>query len=113
METFQEQYNSDTTFVVNGTRKTMKLVMFLDACEHIARIARIIRQPLGNALLFGIGGSGRQSLSRMATFLSNYKLFQIEVIKNYNMRAWRDDIKKALMMAGVDNRALTFLFVDT
>lgn len=53
----------------------MKLIMFLDACEHIARIARIIRQPMGNALLFGVGGSGRQSLSKMATFLSNYKLF--------------------------------------
>lgn len=37
----------------------MKLIMFLDACEHIARIARIIRQPMGNSLLFGVGGSGR------------------------------------------------------
>lgn len=53
----------------------MKLIMFLDACEHIARIARIIRQPNGNALLLGVGGSGRQSLSRMATFLTNYKIF--------------------------------------
>ena len=87
--------------------------MFLDACEHIARIARIIRQPMGNALLFGVGGSGRQSLSKMATFLSNFKLFQIEVIKNYNMRSWRDDCKKVLMMAGVENKPLTFLFVDT
>ena len=91
----------------------MKLIMFLDACEHIARIARIIRQPMGNSLLFGVGGSCRQSLSKMATFLSNYKLFQIEVIKNYNMRAWRDDCKKVLMMAGVENKPLTFLFVDT
>ena len=37
----------------------MKLVMFLDACEHISRISRVIRYPQGNALLFGIGGSGR------------------------------------------------------
>jgi len=61
----------------------------------------------------GVGGSGRQSLSKMATFISNFKLFQFEVIKNYNIRAWREDVKKLLMLAGVDNKAVTFLFVDT
>ena len=91
----------------------MKLVMFLDACEHIARIGRIIRQPSGNALLFGVGGSGRQSLSKIATFLSCYKLFGIEVTKNYNMKAWKEDVKKVLMIAGVENKAVSFLFVDT
>jgi dynein heavy chain len=101
MDVYQEEYNSDTTFVFGGSKKPMKLVMFLDACEHISRIARIIRQPQGNALVLGVGGSGRQSLARMATFLTNYKIFQIEVVKNYTMRSWRDDIKKVLMYAGV------------
>ena len=78
----------------------MHLVLFLDACEHIARISRIIRQPLGHALLLGVGGSGRQSLSKMATFIAYYKLFQIEVIKGYNMRSWREDVKTVLMQAG-------------
>jgi dynein heavy chain len=55
----------------------MRLVMFLDAAEHVTRIARIIRQPQGNSLILGVGGSGRQSLSRMATYLTGYKLFQI------------------------------------
>lgn len=60
----------------NGTvKQQMHLVMFLDAVDHVSRISRIIRQPLGNALLLGIGGSGRQSLSRLATFMANYKLF--------------------------------------
>jgi dynein heavy chain len=78
IEEFLEEYN--------GTVKIqMNLVMFLDACDHVSRITRIIRQPLGNALLLGVGGSGRQSLSRLATFLANYRLFQIEVIKGYGM----------------------------
>ncbi len=29
------------------------------------------------------------------------------------MRTWREDIKKCLMMAGVDNKPVSFLFVDT
>jgi len=63
--------------------------------------------------LLGVGGSGRQSLSRLATFIANYKLYQIEVIKGYAMANWREDVKKALMQAGVENKPTTFLFVDT
>jgi dynein heavy chain len=68
IEEYLEEYNS-------SVKTQMKLVMFLDACDHVSRIERIIRQPLGNALLLGVGGSGRQSLSRLATFIANYKIF--------------------------------------
>ena len=68
VEEYLEEYNG--TFKVQ-----MPLVMFLDACDHVARIQRIIRQPLGNAFLLGVGGSGRQSLSKLATFIANQKVF--------------------------------------
>lgn len=29
------------------------------------------------------------------------------------MRAWRDDVKKILMLAGVENKSVSFVFVDT
>jgi dynein heavy chain len=78
--------------------------MFVDACDHVSRIARILRNPLGNALLLGVGGSGRQSLSRLATFIANYKIFQIEVIKGYGMQNWRDNVKQVLMQCGCENK---------
>ena len=103
---YLEEYNE-------GIKNKMKLVMFLDACDHVSRISRCIRQPLGNAFCLGVGGSGRQSLSKLATYICNYKLFQIEVVKGYSMQNWREDVKKVLMQAGADNKATTFLFCDT
>ena len=106
IEDYLEDYNA-------GSKHPMKLVMFLDACDHVSRICRVLRQPLGNALLLGVGGSGRQSLCRLATFISNYRLYQIEVIKGYAMRDWRENAKTCLMMAGVEAKPTSFLFVDT
>ena len=97
----------------NGESKSpMPLVMFLDAIEHVLRIARILRQPQGNALLLGVGGSGRQSMSKMATYISGYQLFQVEIAKGYGLTEWRDDIRRCLLMAGVKDEATAFVFSD-
>jgi dynein heavy chain len=96
-----------------GGKNALTLILFLDACEHVTRITRILRQPMGNALLLGVGGSGRQSLSRLSCYLANQKVFQIEVTKSYNMKSWRDDMRTLLMECGIENKSVTFLFVDT
>ncbi|XP_063071051.1 dynein axonemal heavy chain 1 [Engraulis encrasicolus] len=106
MEEYMEDYNQIST-------AKLKLVLFMDAIQHVCRISRILRQPLGNALLLGVGGSGRQSLTKLASHMSDYECFQIELSKNYGNAEWREDIKSIMLKAGMTNVQITFLFVDT
>uniref|UniRef100_A0A8C3IXU7 Dynein axonemal heavy chain 6 n=1 Tax=Chrysemys picta bellii TaxID=8478 RepID=A0A8C3IXU7_CHRPI len=93
--------------------KETKLVFFQDAIEHVSRIARMIRQERGNALLVGVGGTGKQSLTRLASHICGYKCFQIELSRGYNYDSFHDDLRKLYKMAGVEDKDMVFLFTDT
>ncbi|EFN74803.1 Dynein heavy chain 8, axonemal [Camponotus floridanus] len=65
----------------------LDLVFFHDALVHLIRISRIIGVPRGNALLVGIGGSGKQT-------------------------SLMDDLRKLYRTAGIGSKGITFIFTD-
>jgi len=91
----------------------MNLVFFEDALTHTSKISRILRQPRGNAMLIGVGGSGKQSLTRMAAFVSNMSCLSIEINRGYGINEFREDVKKFMIKSGVEGNDIVFLFTDS
>jgi dynein heavy chain len=69
MERLLEDYGFDN--------KPMNLVLFNDALDHVTKIHRILRFPRGSGLLVGYGGSGKQSLTKLGTFVAGYTTWTI------------------------------------
>ncbi|KOC62554.1 Dynein heavy chain 7, axonemal [Habropoda laboriosa] len=93
-------------------RHKMDIVLFRYALEHLARICRILVIPCGSLLMVGVGGSGRQTLTKLASSMIGHGLFQPEIGSAYGIQEWRDDIKKVLMNSGGADKDFIFLLAE-
>ena len=55
--------------------KKMALVIFDDALAHLLRLCRTINAAAGSAMLVGVGGSGKTSLTRLSASICRHKMF--------------------------------------
>ena len=106
----EEKLNS---FNLDPDHVSQDLVLFDEAVEHVARIYRIITQPRGSAMLIGVGGSGRQSLARLAAHVAGMGLAQIQPTQRYRPSDFREDLKDLYKRTGLRVQPTVFLVSDT
>lgn len=96
----------------NDGNPVMNLVLFDDAMKHICKITRIVFPPSGHALLVGVGGSGKQSLAKLASFIMGYTTFSVTISATYSMNDLRTDLQGLYQKTGVKDEGILFLFTE-
>lgn len=97
----------------NSKYSMMNLELFENAMEHVTRICRIIGNPGGNAMLIGVGGSGKQSLSRLASHICGFEVRQLSVTSNFRIDDFKDHLADMFKVAGIQGLPLVFLMTDS
>ena len=96
----------------NDTNPVMDLVLFEDAMKHVCRITRIIAADAGHALLVGVGGSGKQSLARLSSFICMYTTTSIVISASYGMADLKTDLQNMFNKSGLKDEGIMFLFTE-
>ncbi|XP_067136341.1 LOW QUALITY PROTEIN: dynein axonemal heavy chain 5-like [Centruroides vittatus] len=111
--TLEERLKTALSAYNDSVRGTgMDLVFFQRSVVDLLKISRIIRMPGENALLVGVGGSGKQSLTKLACFLADYQIFRIVPTGNYGPGNFLEDMKNLFKSTGIHDRRTTFLFSE-
>ena len=91
----------------------MSLVLFDYAIEHILRIARCLKQPRGHIMLIGVGGTGKQSLIKLCTYMRQMQYRQIEITPGFNVQSFDEFMKISMKEAGIKGVDISFVMTDT
>jgi len=96
----------------NENNARMELVLFEMFMDHVSRVCRIIEKPRGNTMLVGVGGSGKQSITKICSGIMNMVLFSIQLTGTYNVNDLKVDMMTMYKRAGVKSEGICWLLTD-
>lgn len=91
----------------------MNLVLFEDAIDHILRICRLLSQLKSHLLLVGVGGSGRQSLTRLGAYIRGMAFEQIDSDQGSNIESFNELFKQLFKNSGLYGKSTCFVLNDS
>jgi dynein heavy chain 1 len=110
----------DLKIYIEGRLKTfyeeelnVQLVVLDSVIDHILRIDRVLKMPLGHALLVGASGVGKTTLTRFVSWLNNLSVFQIKAGRNYSVAEFDDDLRSVMRRAGCKSEKICFIFDES
>jgi len=86
------------------------LVIFDEVLEHILRIDRVLRQPMGHCLLVGDSGAGKTVLSKFVSWMNGLSIFQIKAHSRYSIEDFNEDLRGVMRRVGVEGEKVCFIF---
>ena len=89
------------------------LVVFDEVLEHILRIDRVLRQPMGHLLLCGDSGAGKTVLSKFVSWMNGLSIFQIKAHSRYGIDDFCEDLRTIMRRVGVDGEKICFIFDES
>ena len=97
----------------NEEELDVPLVVFDSVVDHILRIDRVLKQPVGHLLLIGASGVGKTTLARFVAWINNQTVFQIKAGKNYSLDNFDEDIRSVMRRSGVKGERICFIFDES
>ena len=91
----------------------VELVVFDEVLDHVLRIDRVLRQPLGHLLLVGDSGAGKTVLSKFCAWMNGLSIFQIKLTKDYSIDDFDVDLREVMKRAGILEEKICFIFDES
>jgi len=101
-----EEYNE-------SNKNKIDILLFNEAIHNLARLNRILARPYGHAVLIGLGGDGRRTLSRLASFMQDYTLEELPGEKEVIAVDWYDFLRNVQRNSGVEEIQQSLILTDS